>query len=191
MRPGLGVRGAGFGALTAALVLGALATGACSKPRQDPLEQVQQADSADQILFGLKLYLTNNGVRQAYLNADTAFYYESTGRQILKKVHVTFFSPTGDSTSVLTSRQGFYWTRTNIMEAVGDVVVVRKDGARLTTSELWYDQAKNEVHTDSAYVFNSTDKHGSGSGFTSDPTFTNIQSRGVRGTAGHFTLPGQ
>ncbi len=168
-----------------------LATGACSKQRQDPFEQLGQADSADQTIFGLKLNITNNGVRQAYLMADTAYYYENSGRDVLHHVHVTFFSPTGDSTSVLTSRQGFYWTRTNIMEAVGNVVVVRKDGARLVTSELWYDQGKNEVHTDSSYTFDSADRHGTGEGFTSDPTFTNIESRGVRGRAGHFVLPGQ
>lgn len=172
------------------LAFAPLAAG-CKQQKADPFEQLGQADSADQIIFGLKLNITNNGVRQAYLMADTAFYYESSGRDVLRRVHVTFFSPTGDSTSVLTSHDGFYWTRTNIMEAVGNVVVVRKDGARLTTSELWYDQNKNEVHTDSAYTFDSADRHGSGSGFVSDPTFTNIQSRNVRGAAGHFVLPGQ
>ncbi len=179
---------------TVPAVLSALAVwvlAACSKPKADPLEQVQQADSADQILFGMKLYLTNNGIAQAYLEGDTAFYYENTGRQVLKHVLVTFFGRSGDTTSVLTSREGFYWARTNIMEAVGNVVVVRKDGARLTTSELWYDQGKNEVHTDSAYTFDSADRHGTGDGFVSDPTFTTIQSRSVRGRAGHFVLPGQ
>lgn len=164
----------------------------CGKPAREDLAAVQEAaDSADQLMLGLRQYMTNNGVRQAYLTADTGYVYENSGHVDLKHIHVTFFTPAGDSSSVLTALQGFYNMRSGLMEARGNVVVVRNDGARLTTSDLVYDQGRNEVRTDSAYTFDSADRHAQGQGFTSDPSFTNIRSAGVHGTAGHFTLPGQ
>ena len=165
---------------------------ACTRTGPDAISQIEQrADSADQMMIGLRQYMTNQGVRQAYLESDSAFIYEASGRVDLKTVRVTFYTPEGVETSRLTSRTGFYNMRTGLMQALGNVVVTRTDGARLTTTLLRYDQARNEVSTDSAYAYDSADRHVTGQGFVSDPSFTNIVSQRVRGTAGRFTLPGQ
>jgi len=165
---------------------------ACRDSGRDAVAAVQEAaDSADQLMIGLTQYMTNQGVRQAFLQADSGFIYENSGHIELKKIRVTFFAQTGAQTSVLTGREGTYNMRTGQMEARGDVLVVMTDGARLTTSVLRYDQSKNEVSTDQHYVYESTDRHVDGEGFTSDPAFTNIRTQGVRGRAGRFTLPGQ
>jgi len=177
--------------LLAVLASWPLAT-ACRDAGRDAVAAVQEAaDSADQLMIGLTQYMTNQGVRQAFLQADSGFIYENSGHIELKKIRVTFFAQTGAQTSVLTGREGTYNMRTGQMEARGDVLVVMTDGARLTTSVLRYDQSKNEVSTDQHYVYESTDRHVDGEGFTSDPAFTNIRTQGVRGRAGRFTLPGQ
>lgn len=169
-----------------------LAIAACSGRRTDPVAQAEAVlDSADQVMFGLKQYMTKEGVRQAYLEADSAYIYENRGHVDLRRIHVTFFSPSGEQTSVLTALGGSYNMRTNLMEARGNVVVVRSDGGRLTTSHLVYDQPRNEVRTDSTYTYVSADRQVTGEGFVSDPTFTNLQSRRLRGRAGGFTLPNQ
>jgi LPS export ABC transporter protein LptC len=165
---------------------------ACSKAGPDRVAQVAQAaDTADQLMIGVRTNLTAEGVRTAYLEADSAFVYENSGHTDLKKVKVTFYSPTGVEQSVLTSDSGWYRMRTGEMEARGNVVVVRTDGARLLTSILRYDQSKNEVSTDQPYTYELADRHVQGNGFVSDPSFSNITTQGVHGTAGHFTLPGQ
>ncbi|HWO87659.1 MAG TPA: LPS export ABC transporter periplasmic protein LptC [Gemmatimonadales bacterium] len=175
-------------ALVAAFVL----VPACGGDRPDPVAQVQQlADSADQVMIGLTIQITSQGVRQAYLEADTAFVYETRGFTELKTVRITFYTTNGVQTSVLTSREGTYHMRTGAMEARGDVVVVRTDGARLTTSVLRFDQQRNEVSTDQPFVYDGADRHIEGEGFTSDPSFSNIVTRRPRGAAGRFTLPGQ
>ena len=69
--------------------------------------------------------------------------YENSGRSELRKIKLTFFSTTGVQQSVLTANEGTYLTRSNTMEARGNVIVVKTDGSRLTTSVLRYDQAKN------------------------------------------------
>ena len=151
------------------------------------------ADSADQVMFGLRQRLTKEGVQQAYLKADSAFIYEASGRVDLRKVTVTFFSPEGVQQSVLTSQTGTYWMRTNQMSARGDVVVVRtSDGARLRTEFLQYDPNKNQVSTDRPYVADKGVQHIEGDkGFTCDPAFTTCTTQGARGTAGRLVMPGQ
>jgi LPS export ABC transporter protein LptC len=166
---------------------------ACSKAGPDRIEQVAQAaDSADQLMIGMSTNLTAEGVRTGHLEADSAFVYEASGHTDLKKIKVTFYTPSGVQTSVLTAETGWYQTRTGAMEARGNVVIVRtSDGARLTTSIIKYDQSKNQVTTDQPYTTDQGDKHFTGTGFVSDPTFSNVVSQGIRGTGGHFTLPGQ
>jgi len=150
-----------------------------------------QADSADQVMFGVKQRLTNNGVQEAYLKADSALIYEATGRVDLRKVTVTFFSQEGVEMSVLTSQTGVYWMRTNQMSATGNVVVVRtSDGARLRTDFLQYDPTKNQVTTDRPFVADNGPRHIEGDhGFTCDPGFNNCTAYGTRGAAGRLVMP--
>ena len=163
----------------------------CSANGPDRVAEVQElADSADQMLIDMRTVMTNLGVRQANLRADTAFLYENSGRTDLKKIEVTFFSTTGTQTSVLTADTGLYFIRSGQMEARGNVVVVRSDGARLTTSLLKYNQSTNEVSTDQPYTFVEGERQAQGQGFVSDPSFSNIRTQRLRGTGGGFTLPG-
>ena len=165
---------------------------ACRGEERDIVQVFQQTcDSCDQLMIALKQNMTKEGVRQAYLEADSAFIYETRGHVDLTNIRVTFYSQTGAQTSVLTARGGSYNMRTNVMDARGNVVVVRSDGGRLTTSHLIYDQPRNEVKTDSAYTYVSAEREVQGSGFVSDPSFQNITSRNLRGRAGGFTLPNQ
>jgi LPS export ABC transporter protein LptC len=173
-------------------LLACIALAACGKVGPDRADQVQQAaDSADQLMIGVKFHLTNEGVNNAYLEADTAFEYDNSGHTDLKKVKVTFYTPTGVQTSVLTADSGWYRFRTQEMMARGNVVVVKTDGSRLFTSALRYDQSKNEVSTSEHYTFIKGDTHGQGDGFVSDPTFSNIITNRLRGSGGSFRLPGQ
>jgi len=165
---------------------------ACRDPKQDAVAAVEAAaDTADQLLIGLTQYITQDGVRKAYLEADTAFIYENTGRADLKKVKVTFFGLDGDTSSVVTGKTGSYDWRTGRMETRGDVVVLLSNGGRLTTSVLRYDQTKNEVSTDQHYVYVAHDLPAEGEGFVTDPALSVFRTTRPRGAAGSFTLPGQ
>jgi LPS export ABC transporter protein LptC len=169
------------------------ALAACGgKPKVDVVAQVEAAaDTADQLMIGLTQYITEKGVRKAYLEADTAFLYENAGRADLKKVKVTFFGTVGDTSSVVTGKIGFYDWRTGKMETREDVLVVLSNGGRLTTSVLRYDQTKNEVSTDQHYVYVGPDQNMEGEGFTTDPALSQFRTQRPRGKAGAITLTGQ
>lgn len=156
-----------------------------------PTATVAAADSADQVLLQMSHYITNDGTRRAHVLADTAYFYSPTATAELRNVHVTFFDPRGAETSRLTSREGTYHWRIGDMEARGNVVVVRIDGATLRTEVLRYNQTHNQVSSDKPFVFDEPTRHIQGDGFTSDPDFKVVTTVRPRGRAGSFTLPNQ
>lgn len=132
-------------------------------------------DSADQVIFGLRMTMNDQSVSKGILLSDTAFMYDDATRVVMRRVNVTFFTPQGVRDGVLTSRAGVYNSRLSRLEATGDVVVIRDDGKRLTSQQLVYDQQRNQIYTDSAFVLNEPDRQITGIGFESDPRMTSFR----------------
>jgi LPS export ABC transporter protein LptC len=132
-------------------------------------------DTADQIVFGIRTLLTDRGVLSTELESDTGFFFDENTRIELRGVKLTFYTRTGQRNSVLTSREGTYNTRQSRMEARGNVVVVSEDGRRLTSEQLRYDQVRNEISSDSAFVLTEPGRRLEGIGFTSDPNMNNVR----------------
>ena len=141
-------------------------------------------DSADQVIFGGSVILTNQGVSNGRLLSDTMFVYEDGSRLDLRRVNVTFFTGQGVKDGVLTSKTGAYNTRLQRLEARGDVVVIRNDGKRLMTPQLVYDQALNKILSDSSFTFIEPSRQIMGIGFESDPHFNTFKClRACKGVA--------
>jgi len=132
-------------------------------------------DSADQVIFGGSVILTNQGVSNGRLLSDTMYVYEDGSRLDLRRVNVTFFTGQGVKDGVLTSRSGAYHTRLQRLEARGEVVVIRNDGKRLMTPQLVYDQARNQIFSDSSFTFIEPSRQIMGIGFQSDPHFNTFK----------------
>lgn len=167
------------------LVLGAASCGgktAATKAAVAKLSAIP--DSADQVVFGSRTVLTYQGVANGLLLADSMYVYDDGTRLKLYQVNTTFYSPQGEKDGVMTSRVGVYNTRLSRLEANGDVVVTRDDGKRLTSQQLVYDQARNQIFTDSAFVLNEPDRLVTGIGFESDPKLTSFRClRACKGVA--------
>jgi LPS export ABC transporter protein LptC len=149
-------------------------------------------DSADQVLIGMTHYLTDAGVLRARVRADTTYLFSNTQRAELRNLHVTFYDATGRATSTLTAREGTQHWRTDDMEARGNVVVVRdKDGGTMRTAVMYYSRVKNEVSSNTPFVFDAPDRHMQGDAFTSDPEFKKITAKRPSGTGGQLILPSQ
>jgi LPS export ABC transporter protein LptC len=126
------------------------------------------------------------------VEADTAYFYESTQVTELKDIKVTFYDLKGAEGSTLTARRGTYRWQDGSMEANGDVVVVAPDGRRLATETLRYNNATNTISTDKHFTFDRGTEHLEGNSFRSDPDFKNVVTDRPRGTAGNgLLLPGQ
>jgi LPS export ABC transporter protein LptC len=173
-------------------IVGIAGAVACSSKKQPPVATHSPlADSADQVMYGARFNLTDKGLQRAQLQADTAYFFEDNTRIELEPVHTTFFTATGAKDAVLTSQRGTYNSRTTNMVARKNVVVVSEDGRRLTTPELIYNQQRNEISSDSAFVMTEPNRRLEGIGFRSDPNMKNIQIlKGASGIArGVSTAP--
>ncbi|MFL5501545.1 MAG: LPS export ABC transporter periplasmic protein LptC [Gemmatimonadaceae bacterium] len=150
---------------------------ACGSNKKQPPVAAHSplADSADQVMYGARFNLTDEGVSRAHLVSDTAYFFDDNTRIELEKVNIVFFTITGLKDAVLTSRVGTYNSRTNNMIARKNVVVVSEDGRRLTTEELIYNQQRNQISSDSAFVMTEPNRRLEGVGFRSDPNMKNIQ----------------
>jgi LPS export ABC transporter protein LptC len=178
-------------ALLAAIAM----TAACREDGVKPPVTQTAADSADQILFGLMHYVTEEGVKRSLVEADTAYLYDATQTAELKKVKVTFYDQDGAVSSVLTANEGTYFQQTGGMTARGNVIGTAPDGRTLRTTELKYEPNSKKVSTDKTFTFMREGNLLEGDGFVSDVDFSNIvveRPRGLEGSAGGGRLlPGQ
>jgi len=178
--------------ISAAFVAAALAIGCDSRAAPPLVGRSALADSADQVMYGVRFNLTDNGLARAELLSDTAFFFDDNTRAELRKVETTFYTASGARDAYLTAKRGTYNSRLGTMVARGDVVITTEEGRRLATSELKYDQTMNEVSSDSAFVMTEPGRRLEGIGFRSDPNMQNVQIlRTKSGSTGAVTLPGQ
>jgi len=179
-----------WAAVTVLVGLSLVANG-CDDKKEPPVAPLNPlADSADQVMFGLHTLLTDKGMLRAELLADTAFFFDNNTRIELRRLTTTFFNQVGAKTSVLTSEQGTYNTARAQTEARRHVVIVTPDAKRLTSEQVRYQQATNQILSDSAFVFTDSSQTLRGIGFVSDPSMSNIKVLKVLSGGGTFTLPG-
>lgn len=149
------------------------ALSACRGSDGPPVTAVPTAaDSADQVMFKVRTLLTDRGVQQGELFADTAYVFDENSRFEFRNVRTTFNTPTGAANGTLTAKRGRYDMRQRVLEGFGDVVVVTTDGKRLLTPHLRFDQSRNLVRSDSAFTLVDGSRRTTGNGFESDPNVT-------------------
>lgn len=162
--------------------------------RKDPAATVQKvattADSADQVIFGMGMVLTDRGVQRAELKADTAYLFDESTRAELREINTTFFNKEGARDGTLTARRGTYNMRANVMEARQNVVILGVDGKRLTSPMVRFEQFRNVIVSDSPFVLVEGDRRLEGVGFESDPQMLNVKIRKLsRGVGASIMLP--
>ena len=163
------------------LVMAYAAAALACRGVEGPPTTIVEADSADQVLFGLANNVTTDGMRVVRIEADTAYFYENAQITELRQLTIVFFSPQGAETSRITADWGRYEWRTGNMVARTNVVGITPDGRRLTTSKLEYNKLSNRLETDEPFVFDSPEEHLEGSGFSADPDFRNVRATDIRG----------
>lgn len=169
------------------LAVAAISLGGCknSKTRPPNAAHSALADSSDQVMFNARFNLTDKGLMRAQLQAARAYFFDESTRAELETVNTTFFSAGGEKEAVLTAKRGSYSSRGGGMIARGNVIVISETGRRLTTAELRYDPAANEVASDSAFVLTEPGRRLEGVGFRADPNMNNVRVlKGARGSAG-------
>jgi LPS export ABC transporter protein LptC len=149
------------------------------------------ADSAEQVMLGVRALLVDQGVQRGEMFADTAYVFEDQTRFDLRRVRATFNTSTGVKDGVMSGDRGRYSTRDQTLEGFGNVVIVTNEGRRLTSPHIKYVTTANEVSSDTNFTLVEPGRTVSGVGFRADPQLTRISILRNLGGQGSFTLPGQ
>ena len=179
--------------VVAVIAVGVLATAACSRQGSKPPVKTgaSLADSAEQVMQNVHYVLTSGGIQRGELFADSAYIFDDNTRYILKSPRTTFNTEAGVKNGTMRADRGRYNLRQQVLEGFGDVVITSTEGRKLTSPYVKYNQALNEVSSDTNFTMVEPGRTLSGIGFKADPQLQHLQVlRAPRGQ-GSFTLPGQ
>ena len=176
--------------VVAAMLFAALA---CRKQGSAPPVKrgTTMADSAEQVMIDVRSLMTDRGVQRGELFADTAYVFDDQTRFELRKVRATFNTSTGTKDGVMSADRGEYSFREQKLEGFGNVVIVTTEGKRLSSPHMRYQQATNEVSSDSAFTLVEPGRRASGIGFRADPQLTRVTVLKSGEGRGSLTLPAQ
>lgn len=175
------------------VLIATAALGACQREGTAPTvaARATTADSAEQVMVNAHTLLTDRGVQRGELFADTAYIFDENTRFELRRVRATFNTATGVKNGVLSADRGRYNLRSQLLEGFGNVVIVTNDGRRLTSPQLRYSQALNEVSSDTSFTLVEPGRTLSGIGFRADPQLTRFTILRGGSSRGSLTLPPQ
>lgn len=162
---------------------------ACNKPSPPPVSRNATADSADQVMMGVRTLVTNQGVQRGELFADTAYVFDDNSRFEFRNVRTTFNTATGVKDGVMRAKRARYDIRNGVLEGFGDVEIVTNDGRKLTSQHLRYDQGRNLVASDSAYTLREGTTVQRGVGFEADPQLNRFQCKASCGGSAPVAIP--
>ncbi len=162
-----------------ALAFMALLASACMDSGETPTRRGATdilLDSADHVAFGFRTNITDGGLLRAEVFADTALFSDQNTRASLRQVNGDFYSATGSKEATMVARIANFDTRTQNLDAWGDVVITSVDGRVLRTPQIRYDRRLNEITSDSSFVLTEPgNKEMRGVGFRADPNLTVVR----------------
>ncbi len=161
---------------------------ACGGGGQGPVAGADpSALKADKVVVGMRHYITVNGIRQALLMADSAYFYDDAEPIDFRQVNLTIYRATGEVAAILTSETARLDPRTEVMDARGNVVVVApEDDQRIETEELHYDPGLDRLWSNRPTTLIRAGKITRGEGFTSDGRGESVK---VLQPSGHVEAP--
>lgn len=165
------------GLLATAILVAALLPG-CGE--SGPGGTPPATDGPSSVLSGLTLRETEDGRLRWILAADSSETWEQPNQTLVKRLHIDFYDPAGDVTSVLTSDEGLVLRSTNDLTARGNVRLVSRDGDTLTTERLDWNNMAGRLSTDQPFRLAGADGAMRGVGFESDPGLKNYTTKEVR-----------
>lgn len=159
----------------------------CQKGTNPPVVAEALADSADQLIFDGRFFVTKSGVSRGELRADTIFVFNDNSRFVMRRVRGTFNTETGAPNGTLSGDRGTYDRRTRILDGYGNVIVTSTAGERLTSNHLRYTENRDEISSDSAFTIVRGADVQRGVGFRSDPNLKDF--RCLSACAGAANVP--
>ena len=139
-----------------------------------PIEQIKGAEMmhTEQGILKLKIFATN--IQRFKDNQPHLVFSDG--------LEVTFYDDSGLVKSVLTAVNAEIDETNKIMTAFDNVVLVSKEGNKLESDELFWDENKNKIYTNKKVVITTRKEVIEGLGFQSNPDFSEYSITSIQGT---------
>jgi LPS export ABC transporter protein LptC len=126
-----------------------------------------------QVTYNYRTTQTHGGIPEWELQGATAERYPGRKSLHLTDVHMVFYHD-GEKSADLTAESGEVEDETKNTVARGNVVVVNSEGKRLSSDILYWDNARELIHTDQFFRFEDGDQVLTGIGLETDPDLSDL-----------------
>jgi LPS export ABC transporter protein LptC len=163
------------GRIAMLILLAMLIISGCSTNQESQAPQLSNEEPSH-ALGGMVLRESQAGLLRWVMAADSAFQISEAEPTQLIRIHIDFYNDTGDTiTSWLDAENGEIDESTRRMVARDSVVVLTRDGKKLETEELRWDNDLSKVVSDMFVKFTSSKSIVTGVGMRSDPALNNCE----------------
>ena len=132
------------------IILILLSLSACKKSKIQEINYYPDIDNAPNIqILGLKsLYFTHNKLKIKILAPENDFYFKDQSNpnfQFPKGITAIFYNDSLKPISTIKANYAIYYQKLQLWKISGNVEVTNKDGAKLKTQELYYDEKNQKI----------------------------------------------
>jgi len=155
----------------------AVAVAACLEDAGDAATTEFAAMNADEILYGVSHNMTNNGVREALLTADSMFSWrDSTVTWVIGLTLRVFDDRTGDEKATIIADRGRLDMGANELKAIGNAVLKIPDQDReIRSDELYVAPDSDRIRSDVPVVMRQEGCEIEGQRFRADLSFREVK----------------
>ena len=167
-----------------AAVAALLCLGCEEKVKPSVLSDVVTDKFPSQESWNSTITFSDSGIVRAIVSANHIYSYDNSSVTHLEhNVVVDFFNSEGEHTTKLTSEKASVDEKTNNLEAVGNVVVTSDSGTVVRSDRMYWDNARQLIHSPDFVTITSPTQELQGTGFESDHNLTNYRIFKVTGKA--------
>ena len=155
---------------------------ACLDDANDTASTDFEEMDADEVLYGVSHTMTNDGVREALLAADSMFSWrDSSNTWVMGLTLRVYDEATGHAQATITADRGRLDMAGNELKAIGDAVLEIPDqDRRILTDELYVVPGADRIWSDLPVVMRQAGCEIEGNRFTSDMSFREVKVWGTR-----------
>ena len=167
-----------------AVVIALLCLGCEEKVKPSVMSDVVTDKFPSQESWNSTITFSDSGIVRAIVKAKHIYSYENSSVTYLENnVVVDFFNTEGQHTTQLTADKGTVDERTNNLQAIGNVVVTSDSGTVVRSDRMFWDNARQLIHSPDFVSITSPTQQLQGTGFESDHNLTNYRIFKVTGKA--------
>jgi len=160
--------------------------GSCTNDLKDVMALPSNKKSPSQVGDSVTLLFTDSAQLKIVLKANRMLIFTKNVTEpftiLPKGVFVTFFDQDEKISSTLKANYGIRYDQSKKMEAKYAVEVVNKNGEKLETEKLTWDEFNKTIYTDAFVKITTADQVIMGKGLKSNQDFTKYDIKQVTGT---------